>query len=570
MGLKAFQINLADLNRLRKILTVVSLSGGNFLLVELRLKYLIPIRARLGALLRKASGDRIWVRREGATSVVSPSALRIVLEELGPTFIKLGQVLSLRADLVGEDLSREFSKLQSEAPPFPCEEARKIVKEEMGKFPEELFLSFEEIPVAAASLAQVHRAFLKDGKEVAVKIQRPNIRKVIEQDIHILYYAAGLAERFLPELKIYRPTQVVKQFADWTLRELDFIAEGHNAERFRYIFKDNPQIVFPEIHWDFTTKRVLTMGFSHGVKVSCLDEIKNMGADSRKIASIGVEVLFHQFFIAGFFHADPHPGNFFVTQEGKLCLHDFGMVGYLDQISRRELISCLIAFVNKDIEGYTRHFLHLGRVNEKSDVSGFEKDVSNILSEFFYSERQPSIAWAFFRVINRGAENGIWFPSDLALFGKALVTTESMGHILYPEFNLNKELEPFLRKALIAQFDPKMALRAVQNDVLDTLGFLKSFPERVNNVLNKMEKGEIGIKLDTDDLYGIKKEFDRQNDLRILGIVVTAVFFATFGLFYLEGRRTLLGFSLSNLGLTLFVFLLGWFLYKIRQGPRNN
>lgn len=565
-----FRINFSDLNRLRKILTIVSLSGGNLLLEELRLKYLLPFWTRINIFLRSSSQEKTWIRKDGGPSVISGSELRTVLEKLGPTFIKLGQVLSLRADLIGEELSSEFAKLQSAAPPFKYEEVRKIVKEEIGKYPEELFSRFEENPVAAASLAQVHRAFLIDGTEVAVKIQRPNIRRMMEQDIHILYYIAELAERFLSELKIYRISQVVKEFADWTLRELDFISEGHNAERFRYVFKDNPQISIPEIYWDFTSKRVLTMGFSHGVKVTSRDEIKKMGVDSRKIASLGVEVLFHQFFIVGFFHADPHPGNFFVTEDGGLCLHDFGMVGYLDQSSRRELLSCLIAFVNKDIEAYIKHFLHMAQVNEKSNLRGFEKDVSNILSEFFYSERQPSIAWAFFRVINRGAENGIWFPSDLALFGKALVTTESMGLILNPEFNLNKELEPYVSKALMSQFDPTGAFRTVQNELLDMLGFLKNLPERINNVLIKMEKGEIGIKLDTDDLYGIKKEFDRQNDLRILGIVVTAVFFATFGLFYLEGKKTLLGVPLSSLGLTLFVLLFGWLLIKLRQGPGNR
>ncbi len=564
---RVFHVNFSDLNRLRKILTEVSLSGGNLLLEELRLKYLLPLWIRINAPFRRKSADQVLVRKIGAKSVISPPDLRIVLEKLGPTFIKLGQVLSLRADLVGEELSRELSKLQSGAPPFPYEEASRIVKEETGKLPEELFASFEKEPVAAASLAQVHRAFLKDGTEVAVKIQRPDIRKTIEQDIHILYFFAGLAERFLPETRIYHPSQAVKEFADWTLRELDFRAEGHNAERFRYLFKENPQITIPEIFWDFTTRRVLTMAFSHGVKVTSLEEIRKMGVDTRKLASIGVEILFQQFFMAGFFHADPHPGNFFAMPDGRLCLHDFGMVGYLDEPSRKELLSCLIAFVNRDMEGYTRHFLHLARTDEKSNIRGFEKDVSNILSEFFYSDRQPSIAWAFFRVINKGAENGITFPSDLALFGKALVTTESMGLVLYPEFNLNKELEPFVTKALIKQFDPRTVLRKIQTDLLDSIGFLKNLPEQVQNVLNRLEKGEIGVKLDTEDLQGIKKEFDRQNDLRILGIVVTAVFFATFGLFYLEGRKTLLGISISNFGLILFFLLFGWFLVKLRQGP---
>lgn len=560
-------MNLTDLNRLRKILTIISLSGGGILVERLRLKYLVPLQCRIHCFFKRESPEKCLVRMVGTASVISPQVLRTVLEKLGPTFIKLGQVLSLRADLIGEEISGELSKLQSNAPPFSYEEARQILKDETGKFPEELFKSFEEKPVAAASLAQVHRAFLKDGTEVAVKIQRPNIRKTIEQDIHILFYIAGLAERFVPEIKKYRPTKVVREFADWTLRELDFVMEGHNAERFRYIFKDNPHINIPKIFWEHTTSRVLIMEFSHGVKVTDLEAIKAMGIDTKSLASIGVDALFKQFFVSGFFHADPHPGNFFAMPDGRLCLHDFGMVGYLDQTSCRELLSCLVSFVNKDIEGYIRHLLHLADTDEKSDINSFKKDISNILSQFFYSERSPSVTWAFFRVINKGVENGVRFSADLALFAKALVTTESMGLTLYPEFDFNQELEPFVKKALIQQFDPRQVIKTIQTDLLDTVGFLKNLPERVQNVLTKLEKGEIGIKLDTEDLQGIKREFDRQNDLRILGVVVTAVFFATFGLFYLEGKKTLLGFSLSTLGLTLFVVLFGWFLLKLRQGP---
>ena len=567
MRARSFQMKFSDLNRLRRILIVVSEAGGGVLIDQLRLRYLIPSWRRIHRLFRRQPSDARMVRMEAEGPIFSPVLLRSVLEKLGPTFIKLGQVLSLRADLVGEELAEELSKLQSDAAPFPYEEARRVFKEETGRFPEEAFKSFEEKPVAAASLAQVHRAKLSDGTEAAVKIQRPEIRKTIEQDIHIFYYLAGLAERFIPELKLYQPVRVVKEFADWTLRELDFRVEGHNAERFAFIFKENPQITIPKIFWDFTTSRILTMEFSHGVKANDLDKIKALGLDRKQLASIGVDALFHQFFISGFFHADPHPGNFFAMPDGRLCLHDFGMVGYLDPAMRKELLSCLVCFVNKDIDGFVKHILHMALVDEKSQIGSFQKDVSGILSEFFFSERRPSVAWAFFRVINKGARNGIRFPGDLALFGKALVTTEAMGLTLQPEFDFNKELEPFVKRAMMKQFSPAKALQSVEADILDYLGFIKNLPERVQTVLTKLEKGEIGIKLDTGDLQGLKREFDRQNDLRLLGVALAAVSFATFALLYLEGQKTLFGFSLSRLGMTLFAVLFVWFLLKLRQGP---
>lgn len=567
MNVRSLQIKFSDLNRLRRILVVITESGGGLLVDRLRLKYLVPLWCRIKSFFMRQPSDASLTRMQGDLPILSPSVLRSLLEKLGPTFVKLGQVLSMRADLIGQELSEEFTKLQSNAEFFSYQEAKEIIKDELGRFPEELFRSFEEKPVAAASLAQVHRAFLKDGSEVAVKIQRPGIRKVIEQDIHILHYLAGLAEHFIPELKLYQPIRIVKEFADWTMRELDFAVEGHHAERFRFIFKENPNISIPKIYWDFTTTRVLTMDFSHGVKVNNLDKIKALGLDRRKLASIGVDALFQQFFIDGFFHADPHPGNFFVMPDGTLCLHDFGMVGHLDQAARKELLSCLVAFVNKDIEGYFKHLLHLALIDQNSNLAGFQKDVSQILSEFFFSARPPSVAWAFFRVINKGAQNRILFPADFALFGKALITTEATGLKLYPEFDLNKELEPFVKKALMEYLSPSKALRTLETEIFDYLGFLKNLPERIQNVLTKMEKGEIGIKLDTEDLQGIKREFDRQNDLRILGVVLAAAFLATFGLLYLEGKKTLFGFSLSSLGLGLSALLFVWFLSRLRKGP---
>lgn len=568
MTLDPFRFRFADINRLRAILVIVFESGGAVVVERLRLNYLLPLRYRIGRLVRRRAPEAELVRGETKT-LFSPPALRSLLERLGPTFIKFGQILSMRADLVGADISDELSKLQSNVGPFPYATAREILKAELGGYPEDVFASFENVPVAAASLAQVHRAYLKDGAEVAVKVQRPGIRKIIEQDIHILSFLAGLVERFIPELRIYQPLRIVREFADWTLRELDFKAEGHNAERFRYIFRENHDISIPKVYWDYTTPRVLTAAFSHGAKVTDLERIAAFGVDRKKLASIGVDAFFQQFFVAGFFHADPHPGNFFAMPDGSLCLHDFGMVGYLDQASRRELLSCLIAFVNKDIEGYTKHLLHLAVTDQRSDVMGFGKDTAGILSEFFFSEHAPSVAWAFFRVINNATSRGVRFSADLALFGKALVTTEGMGSKLYPEFDLNSELAPFVTSALKGYFAPRRLFEQFQTDLLDYAASVRSLPDRALNVLGKLEKGEIGVKLDTGDLDGMKKEFDRQNDLRILGMVLTAVIFATLALLHSEGTTTMFGVSLSRLGIAVVGILFVWFLVRLRQGPRT-
>lgn len=505
----------------------------------------------------------------GETETLSPDVLRSVLEKLGPTFIKFGQVLSLRADIVGEEISEELSKLQSDVKPFSYEEARQTIIEEFNTPLEKLFKSFEKKPVAAASLAQVHRAYLKDGTEVAVKIQRPNIKIIIEQDIHILFSLAHLAERFVPELRPYQPLRVIKEFADWTLRELDFKIEGNNAERFRFTFQDNPAIHIPIIFWDLTTPRILTMEFLHGVKANDVAGIRKLGSNPKQLALNGLGAMFQQFLIDGFFHADPHPGNFFAMKDDILCLHDFGMVGYLTPDQRKELVSCFVAFENKDIDSFLKHFMHLAITSEKSDISGFQKDASEILSEVFFTPNQPSIAWAFFRLINKGARRGISFSADLALFGKAVITTEAMGMKLYPQFDLNKELQPFVEKALKSYLDPAKALQTLKTDIFDYLGFLKTLPEKTQGLLQKIEKGDLGVKIDATELLGIKTEFDRQNDLRILGTATIILFFISSIFAYFEGRKSIGGVPLSTIGLIISAFLLFWLVARVIKKPKE-
>ncbi|HSG05617.1 MAG TPA: AarF/ABC1/UbiB kinase family protein [Nitrospiria bacterium] len=561
---------LADINRLRAILTIVLEAGGGALIHRLRLRYLIPLQYRIPFFLRRPPPEERLATMERDRPVLNPPMMRSVLERLGPTFIKLGQILSMRADLIGPVWSGEFSKLQEDAPPVPYEDVRSIVEEELGSPPEALFKSFEAKPVAAASLAQVHRAYLPDGQEVAVKVQRPGIRRTIEQDIDILFELARLAERLAPEYRIYQPVRIVEEFSEWTLRELDFSVEGRSAERLRYILRDDPRILIPRVYWDFTSNRVLTTEFSHGVRVDDLGRMAALGLDRKALAAAGIDAFFRECLIEGFFHADPHPGNFFAMADGRLCFHDFGMVGYLNGTTRRELLGCMIAFVNKNSEAYLRHVLHLAEFDEKSNVDRFRREVSDILSEFFFVAHPPSAAWAFFRVINRGGRNGIRFPADLALFGKAILTAEAMGRTLHPDFDLNRELEPFVKKAVKAYMSPRRGLESIENEFFDTVGQVTSLPERVTNVLAKLEQGTIGVKLDSTDLQGIKREFDRQNDLRILGIVLTAVVLSTIGLLYLEGRNTLLGFPLSSLGIIISIGLFIWFLIVLKQGPRGE
>ena len=552
-----------DSKRLRAIIGVLYEAGGGVLLSRMRLSTLVPLQCRIHCLFHPPRKRDCIVAMRGEAIELSPEALRLVLEKLGPTFIKLGQVLSLRADIVGESIASEFSKLQSNVPPFPFGMAQKILREELKTDPARVFRTIEPKPVAAASLSQVHRAILKDGTEVAVKVQRPDIRQTISQDIRLLSFLASFLEKHLPEAKNYQPLQVVHEFADWTLRELDFRYEGHNADRFRVMLKDIPAIHIPQIHWEQSSEKVLTMEFIHGTKTDDIAAIHKKHIDIPILVDAAMKAMFRQFFIEGFFHADPHPGNYFALKGNMLCLHDFGMVGYLSEDQRRELLSAFSAFIAQDFDGFTRHFLHLATLSPESDVQNFQKEIMGILGEFFYSKTQPSIALAFFRVLNKGASYRIHFPADLALFAKALVTTEAMGLRLDPSFHFDESLQPYITDAY-KQYMMKMA-KGIPVDALDALALARQLPEHAQDVLAKIEKGELNVRINTQELDAFKRELDRQNNVRILGTLVVGVLLFSLAIAHLEGMTSIFGFSLWTISVAVLAFLLLWLGWTMRK-----
>jgi ubiquinone biosynthesis protein len=567
MGIFTIKRKLADLRRLRQILGIISEAGGGALLNEIDLSYLIPIKGRLANALGKNRSKDALVQQKPSGLKVSPVTLRKTLEKLGPTYVKLGQVLSLRTDLVGEAMAKEFSKLQNQVEPFSETEARKTIRDELGKDADLAFLAFDPVPIAAASLSQVHRAFLADGRKAAVKIQRPGIQETVEADIHILLHLAASIEKYIPESKPLKPVKLVQEFADWTLRELDFCVEGHNADRFRAMYADNPHVKIPKIIWSHTTPRVLTMEFIDGVAADDQAGMRRLGINPQTVARHGIRALLTQFVKEGFFHADPHPGNYFALPGNVICFQDFGMVGYLNRQQRQEMVSCFLAFTHKDAESLLKHVMHLVRTDAESDVSGFGKDVFEILNEFFYSPKTPSVAQSLFRILNKAPARGIGVPADLALFAKALVTTEAMGLKLWPDFDLNEELRPLTDEVVRDLLNPLKRLDEIKSDAFDYLDYLERLPEESMRMLDKIQRGELGVKIDASDITGLKEEFDRQNDVRILGAITVTVLIVTVFLRVSEGVRTFLGLPMSTLASGLSLILVIWLAIKVKKRP---
>ena len=332
-----------NINRYRQILTVLFKYGFDGIIDRLNLGRYIEMGVRL--LSRR--------QQKEVEALNNYERIRLVCEELGPTFVKMGQVLSTRPDLIPIEMVEELAKLQDDVSPFPFSQAKIIIEEELQESLEKVFAAFEEVPIAAASIAQVHRARLITGEDVAVKIQRPGIPKTIGEDLGILFQLAGLLERYIEELRLYRPTRIVEEFARTIRKEINFNLEASHAERFARQFRGNPAVYVPRVFRHASTERLLTMEYIEGIKINDIALLEAQGCDRALLAARGTELILEQVFIHGFFHADPHPGNMFVLPGNVICTLDFGMMGHLDARDRERFTEVIMGYVSRDVPKIT-------------------------------------------------------------------------------------------------------------------------------------------------------------------------------------------------------------------------
>lgn len=451
--------------------------------------------------------------------------VRGAFEELGPSFVKLGQILSVRPDIVPPAYIAEFTELQSNVGPVGYEDVRRIVTAALGSPPEELFSAFETEPLAAGSIAQVHRAVLADGDVVAVKVQRSGVGPMIAQDVRLMRSVADLAERFAA-LRNYQPVKLVEEFADWTSRELDFRVEGHNADHFRVDFADDPAVYVPTIHWAYTTREVLTMEYVEGASVEDPEALDRIGTDRAELARRGVRTLLKQVFVDHFFHGDPHPGNMFVLPGEVVCYHDFGIVGRLSGDTARELTSFLIAFSLKDVDSAVRHISHLAVRLPGGEPQRMVGALRDLVGAWVYTGRQ-NVARTFQQILVSAAGSGMSFPTELALLGKALITVETVGFDLDPAFDMDAELRRFVPELLREMVAPSRLAGAFVSGALDYAHWLSTAPERVSLVLDAVSGGRVSVGVDRDEFHELLAEMRRDTLIRVLAWVI-AILVATF------------------------------------------
>jgi ubiquinone biosynthesis protein len=410
--------------------------------------------------------------------------LRRALESLGPIFVKFGQVLSTRRDLLPADLADELAKLQDQVPPFPGEAAIAEVERAFGKPIAQVFEKFDPKPVASASVAQVHIAVLPGGAEAAVKILRPGMLPVIGEDLALLDTAAGLAERFFADGKRLRPREVVAEFRRHLLEELDLMREAAHASQLRRNFPDSPLLVVPEVYWDWCTTTVMTMQRMRGTPVSQVEELRRQGVDIPKLARTGVEIFFTQVFRHGFFHADMHPGNILVTPEGRYVALDFGIMGTLTEVDKQYLAQNFLGFFQRDYARVARAHLEAGWVPADTRADEFEGAIRAVCEPFFGRPlKEISFGLALVRLFQTSRRFNVEIQPQLVMLQKTLLNIEGLGRQLDPDLDLWTTAKPFLEKWMREQVGFKGLLRTLRNEAPQWATMLPQLPRLVHRAL---------------------------------------------------------------------------------------
>ena len=394
---------------------------------------------------RKAIGKYLKTRRP---KISAPTVVKETLEKLGPTYVKFGQFLSIRPDLVPPAYCNEFRKLQDKVPPFSFAHVKRELEKELKREYAEIFSEFDETAVAAASVSQVHRARLRSGEEVAVKVQRPGIRAEMEEDILIMLFFAILLEKFVPSLRKNQPVMLIHEFSRWTDRELDFCQEGKNALLFSHYFKDYPGVKIPKVYLAHTTERILVMEFIHGVNTL---ETPPESIDKKATAHLIAESMLKQIFVDGFFHGDPHAGNIFLIEKNAIAYLDFGIVGYLSEDLRAWTFDILYGMSEGNAERVIESFLELCNVSEEEvNVAVYRRQMNEVLSELHICE-MAGIPFTHMmeRFLNTSLEYGIEIPHDFVMMSKAIATLEGTCLSLNPEIKIVEYLKPFVQKYMV-------------------------------------------------------------------------------------------------------------------------
>ncbi|ROR34222.1 ubiquinone biosynthesis regulatory protein kinase UbiB [Inmirania thermothiophila] len=474
-----------------------------------------------------------WVHRGRAPRGVR---IRRALEELGPIFVKFGQALSTRRDLLPDDIADELARLQDRVPPFPGAQARAMVEAAYGRPLEEVFAEFDEEPLASASIAQVHGAVLRDGRRVVVKVVRPGIERVIRRDVALLHRLAELAHRYSREARRLRPREVVAEYEKTILDELDLLREAANASQLRRNFEGSPLLYVPEVYWDYTRRRVLVMERISGTPISDVEALRRQGIDLARLAEAGVEIFFTQVFRDNFFHADMHPGNIFVAADGHYIAVDFGIMGSLSPADQRYLAENFVAFFRRDYRRVAELHVRSGWVPRETRIDELEAAVRAVCEPIFERPlKDISFGQLLLRLFQTARRFDMEVQPQLVLLQKTLLNIEGLGRQLYPDLDLWRTAKPFLERWMSEQVGWRGLARGVRENLPVWAEQLPRLPGQVQEFLDQALAGELRLRWESEELARLRRALVRGQRRQFLATVGTGLVVAAVLLLGLDG-----------------------------------
>lgn len=553
--------NIRTIRRYRNVLGILIKYGFGHIVEELNLNYYLELGRRIVTL---------GTAPKEIERLSQPERLRLAMVELGPTFIKLGQILSTRPDIIPKEYADEFGKLQDKVPSLPYEEIQAYIRVELGAPADELFSELSPIPLAAASIAQVHRGRLKSGDEVVIKVRRPGIKQVIETDVDILLGLAYLIENHIPQADIYDPVGVVKEFRRTINREMDFTREGHTIDRFANNFANSDTVHVPKVHWPLTGEGVLTMEYIDGIKVSNTRKLQEEGYDLKAIARNGADAFLKQVLVDGLFHGDPHPGNFFILPGNSICMLDYGMVGRLDNEVKYQLVDLLLAILHREVDTVITLLLYSGDIAEDIDNKQLKRDLTELIDNYYEIPLQEINAG---RLLTEFIEiltvYRIKFPADLMLLGKALITIEGIGRQLDPAFNMIDHLRPFMEKLVRDKVTPTHLSKEMIRVVQSYGALAKNLPRDLKEFINRVNRNKFKIDLEHRGLEKLITDLDKSSNRLSFSMLIAALIIGSSLIMQTDKGPMLFGFPmLGFLGYSIAGFLGLWLAIAILRSGR--
>ncbi|MFQ5411490.1 MAG: ABC1 kinase family protein [Phycisphaerae bacterium] len=495
-----------------------------------------------------------------------------VCEELGPTFIKLGQIASTRADVLPPQVLTALEGLQTDVKPFPTEQAKRIFKKDTGRTVAEAFREFTDQPFASASIAQVHRAITPDGRQVVVKVQRPGIEQIIQLDIYVLKFLAEQAESLFPELRPFRPRMLIEEFTQTLQKELDFINEASATARFHEAFQDDPHVTTPRVHWELTGAKVLTLEYLDGIRLRDVLEERGPTCNRTELARNLSECFLKQFFELGIFHADPHPGNLLIGPPDCIKLVDFGMIGQIDERLTDRLVIGIVAAVKKEVDVLIDILADLDGIGPKTDRGMLARDLRGYLDKYYgLPLRRLDMATIFREWIDTVRRNDVTLPRDFVAMFKSLAVVSGVILQLDPELNLAELLQPRLSTLLRERISGRRILRMAGISTWHIAGILRDAPRLIREIMRGMGRGQFQVNIKHENIDYLARELDRSSNRLASSIIMASTIVGGSMLLSMDTEVTLFKVPIRYLGFVgyaLALFMAVWIIVAILRSGK--